>query len=443
MAAGQLSIQRLQMTGVAPPVHEGPSAGRPPRFSMHGEEKMNRFLMTAVLGALVLSAAPPGALAQEAEEAPEQAERIARRSAAGSGSYLGVVLRDVSQADIDGLGLSGEYGAYVESVSKESPAAKAGLQADEVIRSWNGQSVESVAQLTRFVRETPPNRTVRLGVAGEGAERTVSVTLGERADVTRALGYADAPRMRVRMDEMREKMGEAREKMREVRLRACAVRIKAQIDEGGGERRVVIIRGGRGRMGVRLQELTDQLGEYFGVQGGEGALVTSVRDESPAAKAGLQAGDVIVAFGGESVGDPGEVVGSVRGAEAGPMEVTVMRDGQRRTLTVVLEDLEDGECENVFFAPGERHSFDWHSNGDHVFVMPMPRASAPHLRAFRFGAPMLLHGLAPLLLHGLAPMPLHGLAPMAPVMPLHPASPGEVSVPPAPPAAPAPPAWIV
>ncbi|MEE9575869.1 MAG: hypothetical protein V3W35_00555, partial [Gemmatimonadota bacterium] len=83
---------------------------------------MNRLLMTVVLGALVLSAGPPGALAQEAQEVPEQARRITIRSVMGSGSYLGVVLRDVSQADTERLGLSGEYGAYVESVSKESPA---------------------------------------------------------------------------------------------------------------------------------------------------------------------------------------------------------------------------------------------------------------------------------------------------------------------------------
>jgi len=67
---------------------------------------MNRLLMTVALGILGLSAAPPGALAQEAEEAPEQARRITIRSVMGSGSYLGVVLRDVSQADIDRLGLS-------------------------------------------------------------------------------------------------------------------------------------------------------------------------------------------------------------------------------------------------------------------------------------------------------------------------------------------------
>jgi S1-C subfamily serine protease len=122
-------------------------------------------------------------------------------------------------------------------------------------------------------------------------------------------------------------------------------------------------------MGLRLQGLTDQLREYFGVPAGEGALVATVRDESPAAKAGLRAGDVIVAVGGETVGDPRDVADGVRGADAGPTEVTVIRDGQRRTLTVVLEEREEGECDDVFVAPGDRHSLEWRSGGagDHGY----------------------------------------------------------------------------
>jgi membrane-associated protease RseP (regulator of RpoE activity) len=169
---------------------------------------------------------------------------------------------------------------------------------------------------------------------------------------------------------------------------------------------VVIVRGGRGRLGVRLQGLTDQLGDYFGIEGGDGALVTSVTEDSPAAAAGIQAGDVIVAVGSKSVEGPGDVARAVRGAEAGPAEVTVIRDGQRRSFTVTLEEPAEGDCENVLVAPeGGPHSFQWHSDDGEVHVLPHP-AVAPHISAFVLPA----------------------------VPPLAPMVPGEVESAPAPPA---------
>lgn len=393
---------------------------------------------------------------QEAEAAAEAEarvrERIVRAQVAGSGAYLGVSLRDVSKEDVSSLGLPDEFGALIERVSEESPAADAGLQEGDVIATWNGERVESVAMLTRFVRETPPGRSVRLGVLRGGSERTIAVELGERS-TARALAYAIRPEMREQMQELREHLRESRDKMRlseeelremrakmrlseeerreaheqmraaRERMLECMVDVQVDEEGEGGERRVVIVRGGRSRLGVRLQSLTDQLGDYFGIEDGDGALVTSVTEDSPAAAAGIQAGDVIVAVGSTSVEGPGDVVRAVRGAEVGPAEVTVIRDRQRRSFTVTLEEPVESDCENVLVAPeGGPHSFRWHSDDGEVHVLPHP-AVAPHIRAFALPAvPPALHVLP----HG-------ALAPPAPM------APGEVESAPAPPAAPLPP----
>lgn len=353
--------------------------------------------IAAVLGLLLLGS-PYGLPAQERDDEREQEvrvrERIVRAQVAGSGAYLGVSLRDLSTEDVSRLGLRGEYGALVESVSDESPAAEAGLQGGDVIAAWNGERVESVAMLSRLVRETPPGRVVSLGVFRDGSQQTISVELGERSGAARALAYRIGPEVRERMAEMRERLRESREKMglseeemlkvrekmeeaRE-RMLECIVEVEAQEEAEGGERRIVIVRGGRGRLGVRLQDLTAQLGDYFGVEGGEGALVTSVTEGSPAAAGGIRAGDVIVAVGDATVEGPGDVARALRGAEAGPAEVTVMRDGQRRSITVTLEEPAESDCNDLLVAPeAGPHSLRWHSDGEGVHVLPHPPVAPP------------------------------------------------------------------
>ena len=82
------------------------------------------------------------------------------------GGYLGVYLEDVDDEAARRLGLPEEEGALVEDVVDDSPAADAGLQKDDVIVGYNGETVESVAELSRLVRETPAGRTVTLDVSG-------------------------------------------------------------------------------------------------------------------------------------------------------------------------------------------------------------------------------------------------------------------------------------
>ena len=93
---------------------------------------------------------------------------------------------------------------------------------------------------------------------------------------------------------------------------------------------------GRGRLGIGIQELTPQLGEFFGTD--KGVLVTSVHADSPAAKAGLTAGDVITALGDAPVSSPSDLMRAVRRADEGSdLTITYMRDKKSATATARLE----------------------------------------------------------------------------------------------------------
>jgi serine protease Do len=106
-----------------------------------------------------------------------------------------------------------------------------------------------------------------------------------------------------------------------------------------------------GWLGIQLQEVTQDLARSFGLDKPRGALVANVTSGSPADKAGLKTGDVIVAFGGKAISDSGDLpplVGNSRPGLQVPM--TVMREGKERKLDVTLGKLEDRE---VKIAGGE------------------------------------------------------------------------------------------
>jgi serine protease Do len=100
----------------------------------------------------------------------------------------------------------------------------------------------------------------------------------------------------------------------------------------------------RGWLGVSLQPLTSDLATSFGVKDGKGALVSDVSADSPAARAGLKSGDVIMQFNGKNVEDPSALARAVAVAKPGESaKLTVWRERQSQTLEVKLGEL-----------PGER-----------------------------------------------------------------------------------------
>src|SRR5260221_402900 len=96
--------------------------------------------------------------------------------------------------------------------------------------------------------------------------------------------------------------------------------------------------GNNRRIGVSTTSLTKQLAEFFGVTDGKGVLVTAVEPNSPAARAGLKAGDVITAIDGEKVEGAGDLARGINKQKDGDVSLTIVRDKSQQTLKVTPKE---------------------------------------------------------------------------------------------------------
>lgn len=290
----------------------------------------------------------PALPAVAAPEAPDQET-----------GFLGVAIENLDADEASELGLEDVRGARVREVVDESPAEEAGLREGDVLLQWDGESVNSAAQLTRLVRETPPGRTVTVAYLRDGQRGQVRVSVSERPGTAswlraREMSPEEREELRERMAEAREEVRRAREEAREQsreareewREKAEQARRRARVElreaRPGDASRAISVSGLVGpRIGVRLISLTDQLAGYFGLEDRTGALVVSVEDESAAREAGLRAGDVILSVAGADVESPADVSRLVRDAGGQELGMQVLRRGDRRTVTVSVPE-DDG-----------------------------------------------------------------------------------------------------
>jgi serine protease Do len=96
----------------------------------------------------------------------------------------------------------------------------------------------------------------------------------------------------------------------------------------------------RGYLGVRIQDLSQELAASFGLKDTDGVLVAEVTKDSPAATGGIKAGDVIVAFAGTEVHDGGQLRNLVAMTQPGTtVTLQIIRDGKRQELSMQLGEL--------------------------------------------------------------------------------------------------------
>jgi serine protease Do len=231
----------------------------------------------------------------------------------GTSAYLGVDISDVSTERLSALKLKEEKGVEVTLVDQDAPAGKAGIKEHDVILTMNGTSIESRAQLQRMIHETPPGRVVAFGLSRDGQPLTIKVPLGDR----------------------RKEYAMAFPKAKEFQFEMPKIAPMPDIDIPSINMVVVT---SSARSGLMVENLTPQLGEFFGVKNGNGVLVRTVEKGSRAEKAGFRAGDVIVKVNDELVHDTSDFTHAVKSRSGNSISVGVIRDKKEQNLNLALPD---------------------------------------------------------------------------------------------------------
>ena len=239
----------------------------------------------------------------------------------GTNSYLGVDIADITSDRMSALKLKEEKGVEVTVVDQDAPAGKAGIKEHDVIVSMNGTTVESGAQLRRMIHETPPGRVVTFGLSRDGQPLTVKVQLADKHKE-----FAFVP----------PRAGEFHVQVPDIHV--------PDIDIPAMH---MIMVTSSARSGLTVENITPQLGEFFGVKNGSGVLVRAVEKGSRGEKAGFRAGDVIVKINGQQVHDTSDFSHAVRDRNSNSVNVGVMRDKKEQNLTLTLPSQKDsGELLN-------------------------------------------------------------------------------------------------
>jgi serine protease Do len=230
------------------------------------------------------------------------------------GGYLGVFLEEVTAGRMKELGLTQERGAIVMKVVKDSPAEKAGLKENDVIVSFNGRPVDSVREFERLLGETPAGRVVAIEILRGGNHQSFSATVSKRDDLRLARNFGRPGALFQNFPQ---------DGWPPVDLSANSV------FEG--------FPFARPRLGISAEPMTDQLAGFFGVKEGRGVLISEVTDGSAAAKAGLKAGDVIVAIDDGKIESVSDLRNQLSKKQEGPVVFKVVRNHQETSITVNLE----------------------------------------------------------------------------------------------------------
>jgi len=236
------------------------------------------------------SSADPQLLALMNSDAPLQIER-------GDGAYLGVFLADINEERAKNLKLTEVRGAIVGKIDEGSPAARAGLQENDVILAFNNKKVLNRAQFFIMLIEAGPGSKITLGINRKGVEQTIAVELGSRriaalVEQRQQLSKPDNVITAPEREEKRKTLAPSDEAIQplknEDKKSAPSTLLNDQVKS-----MQQMASASRFYLGINTTALNEQLNRYFNVSRG-GVLVTEITTGSLAERAGVKAGDCII-----------------------------------------------------------------------------------------------------------------------------------------------------
>jgi serine protease Do len=275
-------------------INRGNSGG--PMFNMDGQViGMNTAIFSPSGGSVGIGFAIPSAMIKEVVSQLQQYGETRR-------GWLGVRIQSVTDEIAEGLGLDKPRGALVAGVSENGPAAKAGIEAGDVITKFDGQDVPDHRVLPRMVAETPIDKSVPVTIIRKGKEQQLQVKVG-------------------RLDETETAQNDQ--------------------DQGNQGGQVAPTKGVQ-VLGMTLSPITSDLRQKFEIKDEvKGVLVTDVAGDGPAAEKGVRPGDVIVEVAQSEVAAPDDVVQKVKAMQSAKRKSVLLYlvnpSGEARFVTVRVD----------------------------------------------------------------------------------------------------------
>jgi len=267
------------------PINQGNSGG--PLFTQDGKViGVNTAILSPSGGSIGIGFAIPSDTVRTVIAQLEKSGQVTR-------GYIGVEVQQITPEMAQALNLGNTHaGALVASVMPDGPAAKAGVKPGDVITSVGGQQVQDGRVLAVDVAGVAPGTQVPMEILRDGHSQTLNVAVSRLPD-------------------------------------------ERQAAESGPDQQD----SGHARVGLALAPLTPDMRDQLDVPSGtRGAVVAQVQPGSPAERAGLQAGDVLVDVAGKPVGSPAEAVGALRNVPTNghPLALRILRNGQAAFVAVNL-----------------------------------------------------------------------------------------------------------
>ncbi len=280
---------------------------------------LNKFLIAAAVSIFAANAADGQRTMQMQIPVPPPNAQI---FVFEGGSYLGVQAQEITKENYAKHGLGEVRGVVIERITENSPAAQAGLQKGDIIVKLNGEEISGTRKLTRLISEIAPDHQVTLTIIRSGAEQEIKATVAQRPMPENIEGGI---------------------------FRRGAVPILMPNLPPSGEMQtmpfpgsvqppnVFVYRSNSRQIGISTAPLNKQLAEYFGAGDG-GILISSVRENGAAAKAGIKAGDVIVEINGKKAAGASDLLEALSDPNGGDLNLIVIRDKNRQSVRVTPEN---------------------------------------------------------------------------------------------------------
>lgn len=221
--------------------------------------------------------------------------------------WLGVMVKDLSEKTLKNMDL--DYGVQIAKVYKDSPADKAGLEIDDIIISFSGENIEKSDDLIDKVKDSKTGDEVSIEYLRDGKRNSTTAVIEKR-------------------------------KVPHVYMKSKPKILKKDFHHYS---RSVFL-------GVKVEQLTDQLREYFGVDEDFGVLISEIIEDSPADKAGLKAGDIIIQVAEREVKCYRDLIRGLNYFDPGDkVDIKIVRNKSNKTVNVKLGEPENDHSQFRWF----------------------------------------------------------------------------------------------